>query len=111
DAIMTQQQAMQEADADYVQEMSLYVVMKDFEQESCLILMFWAIAIIGLKLYRNRAENGLLQRPLLSIAEGMNVLPQDARDFARPLQALPPHEREYLLPRALLAALQRFGST
>lgn len=111
DAIMAQQQAMQEADPDYVQEMSMYVVMKDFEQETCLILMFWAIAIIGLKLYRNRAENSLLRRPLLNIAEGMSVLPEDARDYTRPLQALPPHEREYLLPRALLSALHRFGST
>lgn len=111
DAILAQQQVMQEADPEYVQEMSLYVVVRDFEQETCLILMFWAIAIIGLKLHRNRQENKLLQRPLLNIAEGMSVLPQDARDFARPLQALPPHERGYLLPRALLTALQRFSST
>src|SRR5690606_10404690 len=46
DAILAQQQVMQEADPDYVQEMSMYVVLRDFEQETCLILMFWAIAII-----------------------------------------------------------------
>ena len=38
-------------------------------------------------------------------------MPEDSRDYARPVQALPVIERQYLLPRALLAALQRFGST
>lgn len=111
DALLQQQVSMQAQDPDYVQETSIYVVMRDFEQETCLILMFWAISIISLKIYRNRSENKLLQRPLLNLSEGMNILPQDARDFARPLQALPPQEREFLLPRALLSALQRFGST
>jgi len=111
EAIMVQQEQLQAQDPDYVGTPSLYVVMKDFEQETCIILMFWAMAIIGLKLYRNRSENNLLQRPLLNIHEGMSILPQDARDFTRPLQALPPHEREYLLPRALLVALHRFSST
>jgi biopolymer transport protein ExbB/TolQ len=41
----------------------------------------------------------------------MSILPEDARDYARPVQALPFEEREFLLPRALLAALHRFGST
>lgn len=111
DAILVQQAALQAADPDYVSPVSMYVVLRDLEQEACLMLMLWAMAIMGLKMYRNRTENKLLERQLLNIAEGMSILPQDARDFARPLQALPPHEREYLLPRALLSALQRFGIT
>jgi len=111
EAIMAQQSAMQEADPDYVQERSFYVVMRDYEQETCIILMFWALSIIGLKVWRNRKENTLLQRPLLNVSEGMSILPEDARNFARPVQALPPEEREYLLPRALLSALQRFNTT
>lgn len=111
DAVMAQQEAMQAQDPDYVSDSSIFVVLKDYEQETCLVLMLWAISIISLKMYRNRAENRLLQRPLLNLSEGMNILPQDARDFARPLQALPPHQREYLLPRALLSGLQRFSTT
>jgi biopolymer transport protein ExbB/TolQ len=111
DAILAVQAAMQAADPDYVSPVSMYVVLRDMEQEACLMLMFWAMAIMGLKMYRNRSDNTLLQRPLLNIAEGMSILPQDVRDFARPLQALPPQERESLLPRALLSALQRFGIT
>lgn len=111
DAIMEQQAAQQAVDPEFVGERSLYVVMKDYEQETCIILMLWAMSIIGLKIYRNRNENKLLDHSLLNLSEGMSILPEDARDFARPVQALPAAQRQYLLPRALLAALQRFGST
>jgi biopolymer transport protein ExbB/TolQ len=111
DVVIAQQELMQAQDPNYVQPTSLYVVLKDYEQESCIILTLWAIAIIGLKVQRNRAESRLLERQLLNLSEGMSILPQDARDHARPVQALPPLERSYLLPRALLSGLQRFAST
>jgi biopolymer transport protein ExbB/TolQ len=111
DVIVQEQAALQAADPDYVAERSLYVVMRDFEQETCIILMLWAISIIGLKIVRNRRENQLLDRQLLKLSEGMSILPEDARDYIRPVQALPEDQRQYLLPRALIAALQRFGST
>lgn len=105
------QAEMQAADPEYVADRSLWVVLRDYEQETVIILMFWAMSIIGLKVYRNRREARLLERPLLNLSEGMSILPEDTRDYARPVQALPEPERQYLLPRALLAALQRFGST
>lgn len=111
EAILAQQEEMQAVDPEYVQERSLFVVLRDYEQEVVIILMFWASSIIGLKFYRNRREARLLERPLLNLSEGMSILPEDARDFARPVQALPYPERDFLLPRTLLAALQRFGST
>ena len=111
EAVQVQEAALQAADPNYTQARSMYVVMKDYEQETCIILMLWAMSIIGLKMVRTRNESKLLERSLLNLSEGMSILPEDARDYARPLQALPENEREYLLPRALLAALQRFGST
>jgi biopolymer transport protein ExbB/TolQ len=38
-------------------------------------------------------------------------LPEDARNYSRPVQALAERERELLLPRALLAGLHRFQTT
>ncbi|MGV3590670.1 MAG: MotA/TolQ/ExbB proton channel family protein [Gammaproteobacteria bacterium] len=111
DAVLAQQAIMQEQNPDFVQPVSMYVVLKDYEQEAEIILMFWALAIIALKLKRNRDEAKLLDRKLLNIADGMSVLPQDAREHARALQALPPQERGYLLPRALLQGLNRFSAT
>jgi len=111
DAIMAQQIILQEADPNYIQERSLYVVMRDYEQETCIILMLWALSIISLKVWRNRKESNLLERSLLNLSEGISILPEDARNYARPVQALPAQEREYLLPRALISALQRFNTT
>lgn len=111
EADLAQQAAQQAIDPNYVADRSMYVVLKDYEQETCIILMLWAMSIIGLKIYRNRSENKLLQHSLLNLSEGMSILPEDARDYARPVQALPADQREYLLPRVLLSALQRFGST
>ncbi|MCB1749878.1 MAG: MotA/TolQ/ExbB proton channel family protein [Gammaproteobacteria bacterium] len=90
---------------------SFFVVIKDYEQESCFVLMLWATAIMGYKARHVLRERRHLARPLLSVEPGRRILPEDSRAYARPLQALPEQEREYLLPRALLAALQRFGST
>jgi biopolymer transport protein ExbB/TolQ len=111
DAILKEQQARQDAGEKYVTERSIYIVIKDYEQESCFILALWAIAIMGLKMKVALHERRLLNQSLLEVIPGTSILPEDTRQYARPLQALPENEREYLLPRALLAALQRFGST
>ncbi|HDY81491.1 MAG TPA: MotA/TolQ/ExbB proton channel family protein, partial [Halieaceae bacterium] len=87
------------------------VVIRDFEQEACLILMIWALAIMGYKGRGAMKEQELLDRRLLDIPEGTSVLPEDAREYSRSLEALPDKEQDYLLPRTLLSALQRFATT
>lgn len=109
--IQQQQTMMQEADENYVPERSIYIVMKDFEQETCIILFLWALSIVGMKTLRTMRERSLLDRELLQVSDGTSILPEDARQYARPVQALAEKERGYLLPRALLAGLHRFGTT
>lgn len=111
DITLERQAAMQEADESYVPDRSLYVVLRDMEQEICIILFFWALSIMGGKVVRTMRERRLLDRSLLPVTEGTSILPEDARRYARPLQALPDKEQSYLLPRVLMAALHRFGST
>ena len=111
DALIEQQQVRQEAGETAVTNRSIYVVIKDFEQEACFILALWVIAIMARKARVALHERRLLDRSLLEVTPGTSILPEDTRQYARPLQALPENEREYLLPRALLTALQRFGST
>jgi biopolymer transport protein ExbB/TolQ len=41
----------------------------------------------------------------------MRILPEDAREYARPIEALPAAEAACLLPRALLVSLYRFAAT
>jgi biopolymer transport protein ExbB/TolQ len=111
DAIIAAQAERAAAGEAYAQERSLYVVLKDYEQESCFVLMFWAMAIMGYKTRSALRERSLLQEDIVKISEGMSVLPEDTREYARAVQALPDENRNYLLPRALMAALQRFAST
>jgi biopolymer transport protein ExbB/TolQ len=111
EAVLAEQRAAMQNDPNFVAERSIYVVLKDWEQEAEIILGLWALAIIGYKSWRARNERALLARDLVQVPEGMRILPEDAREYARPLEALPPAEAECLLPRALLAALYRFGAT
>ena len=96
---------------DFVRERSTWVLVKDLEQESCFILMFWALAIMGYKAMIITRERQLLDVELVPIAEGMRILPEDTREFARQVQALPEKQKSSLLPRALLTALRRFNTT
>lgn len=111
DAQLKQQAELLAAGTDFTPERTLTVVIRDFEQEACFILLIWALAIMGYKGLRTAREGDLLQRSLLDIPEGTSVLPEDAREFSRALEALPEQEQDYLLPRTLLSALQRFATT
>ena len=109
--IIEEQNQAAAVDPDYVRERSVWVLIKDMEQESCFILMFWALAIMGYKTVNLLDERKLLEVDLIPVAEGMRILPEDTREFSRQVQQLPDENRRMLLPRALLNALQRFSST
>ena len=111
DAEIQREMALQAAGEDFVPERSFTVVIRDFEQEACFILLIWALAIMGYKARRAIREQSLLDRALLDIPEGTSVLPEDSREYSRSLEALPEQEQDYLLPRTLLSALQRFATT
>ena len=103
-AIQAAQQAAGEAPTG---NRSLAIVIKDYEQEACFILLLWALAIMGLKAARTRSEVQMLDRELIAIPDGTSILPRDAREQSRSLEALPADEQDYLLPRALGNALSR----
>ena len=108
---MKAERARLEENPDAIQRRSIWVIIKDYEQEACFILFFWAVAILVYKGVAANQQNSLLQRDLIQIPEGIRVLPEDSRDLARKIQALPASTQHSLLPRALLAALHRFEST
>jgi biopolymer transport protein ExbB/TolQ len=56
-------------------------------------------------------ERKLLNHQLLTIPEGTRILPKDARQISRPIQALSSTQKKGLIPRVLLIALHRFDST
>jgi biopolymer transport protein ExbB/TolQ len=111
DAVLLAQAELLAAGADFVPERSIYVVIRDLEQESCFILLLWALAIMGYKARQAMEEQQLLGQRLIDVPAGTSILPEDAREYSRSLEALDEKTQDFLLPRTLLAALQRFATT
>jgi biopolymer transport protein ExbB/TolQ len=111
DAILGEQAALMQSDPNYVQQRSGWVIIRDFEQEACFVLMFWAFAIMAYKSVLAARERKLLLADLIPVTDGTRILPEDAREYARQVQGLPAAQQRYLLPRALLSALHRFAAT
>lgn len=98
-------------DKAYVPQRSFFLVIKDVEQEGEIIHFVWAMLIIGYKAFLVRRERKLLQRELIHVPEGIKVLPEDAKDYARQLEALPEDDKQMLVVRALQRTLDRFAAT
>ncbi len=111
DIIMGEQRALMETDPNYVQERSVWVIVRDLEQEACFVLMIWAMAIMAYKGVVLSREHRLLEMDLVPTGEGTKILPEDAREYERQIEALSPVERSLLLPRSLQSALHRFRAT
>jgi len=109
--IIAEQALRIQQEAGYTPERSIWVLIRDFEQEACFILALWAFAIMAYKALAAVKERRLLQRELLPVREGVRILPEDTREYGRSLQSLQERIRGMLLPRVLEASLERFGST
>ena len=66
---------------------------------------------MGFKIGSILNERKLLEANLISISDGMKILPDDARDLERQIELLDEKKQTMVLPRALLSALRRFGAT
>lgn len=111
EAELEQQAARINLDGNYVPKRSVYVLVRDYEQEACFILMLWALMIMSYKATHLFRERGMLDKDLLHAKEGIKFLPQDMHKLSRQIQSLPAEQQDYLLPRALQVALHRFSST
>ncbi|MCZ6502263.1 MAG: MotA/TolQ/ExbB proton channel family protein [Gammaproteobacteria bacterium] len=110
-AVLEERAIQINANPSYVPERSAYVVVRDMEQEACFILMFWAISLMGYKALQSQQERKILQLDLIPLTRGTSILPEDSREYSRPIQALTDSQQGFLLPRSLLTALHRFRST
>jgi biopolymer transport protein ExbB/TolQ len=111
EAITQTELARMKVDRTYVPKRSFYLVIKDFEQELEIIHFVWAMLIIGYKAWLVRRERIFLNREFVSVPEGIKVLPEDAKDYARQLEALGPDDKTSLVVRALQRTLDRFAAT
>jgi biopolymer transport protein ExbB/TolQ len=108
---ITVTQAGSNVKAQVLQLRSVYVILKDHEQELCVILCLWSLLLLARQAQDTRLARQLLDRDYVKIGEGQVVLPEDARVYSRPLESLPPAEASRFLPRLLMVAYNRFGAT
>jgi biopolymer transport protein ExbB/TolQ len=97
--------------AQVLQLRSVYVILKDHEQELCVILCMWSLLLLGRQAWLTQKDRQLLDKDYVRIGEAQVVLPEDARVHSRPLEALPRQEQDGFLPRLLMVAYNRFGAT
>lgn len=111
EAITQAELARMQEDRTYVPKRSFYLVIKDFEQELEVIHFVWAMLIISYKAWLVRRERKFLERDFIHVPAGIKVLPEDAKDYARQLEALGPDDQQSLVVRALQRTLDRFAAT
>lgn len=111
DEFIQHEHELMTADSSYVQKKNFFVVVRDFEQEACFILMFWALSIMGYKGLSSWRQNKLLDEDLLKLPVDFPIGPEDAKVLLKKLKKLPDNIQNYLLPRALKVSIQRFGTT
>jgi biopolymer transport protein ExbB/TolQ len=90
---------------------SVWVIVRDYEQEIAFILATWSIGLIIQQARAVGRDRKLLDNKYIDVDENHVVLPEDARAYARPLERLAPEEQDMFLPRALMVGLNRFGAT
>jgi biopolymer transport protein ExbB/TolQ len=108
---LQQEAANMAADPAYISQQSLFVVIKDYEQETCFVLMLWALSILSYKGLAAWRQHKLLERDLLQLPKSLPIGPEDTRELAERVHGLPSLEKQYLLPRALLTGIERFSAT
>jgi biopolymer transport protein ExbB/TolQ len=101
-------------ETDYTPQRSIFIILKDFEQQACLTLMVWAVIILSYKLYLVAQESKLLRIKFIQIEEGERIIPADALDHYREVEGVVNRNeswRDRLLPEVLSIGLHRFHST
>ena len=111
DAFIAAENVRLQHEPDSERQRSYYVIVRDYEQEACFVLMFWALAIIGFKGAASFRQQSQLEDDFIGLPDGATISSNEIDPIYQRLRQLPEKKQEYLLPRALLAAMERFSAT
>ncbi len=98
----------------YAPKRSIFIILKDYEQQVCLTMMVWAAIILSHRLVVVAREQQMLKVDFVPIEEGERIIPDDALDFYKDLSTAMEQKkswRDRLLPQVVLIGLHRFHST
>lgn len=112
DAFLAEERAQIKLDSKYQPQRSFFVVVRDFEQETCFVLMVWALSILGFKTVAVLRQKNQLDLDLVGLPEGTYVTLESAQQASSLIRKrIPDKAQDYLLPRVILSAIDRFSST
>jgi biopolymer transport protein ExbB/TolQ len=112
--IATRLQAARDLDAGATPPRSIFIILKDLEQQIVSTLFVWATCLLTFKLVQVGRERQLLNLEFVPVDPGERVIPEDALDRYKDLRVMVesrPAWRERLLPEVVLTALHRFQAT
>ncbi|MFT5289707.1 MAG: biopolymer transport protein ExbB/TolQ [Planctomycetota bacterium] len=101
---------LMEADPNHKSESSPYVILRDYEQEACFVLMIWAMAILGFKMRRANGQRRYLETDFIGEVEGNRITTQAAARIAQRIRSQKGLQ-SLLLPDVLATTLERFHTT
>jgi len=110
-AFMAEEELLLKENPSHVLQRNFYVVLKDYEQEACFILMLWALAILCFKGINGYRQRQLLDEDLLQLPPTLPLGPEDTRTLLQNLSEQTASVSTCLLPKALTLGIQRFGVT
>ena len=90
---------------------SMWIILKDGEQETCIILAVWSLCLLGMRAADVIKNRRLLALRFVDLQKDFVILPEDTRAYTRHTASMAPDEQDRLLPRALNIALARFAVT
>jgi biopolymer transport protein ExbB/TolQ len=114
EALSQRIQATETGGETYAPQRSIFIILKDYEQQVCLTLMVWAGIILFFKLFLVAREQQLLKVDFVPIEEGERIIPDDALDYYKDLNMAMDRKKtwkERLVPQVVLIGLHRFNST
>jgi biopolymer transport protein ExbB/TolQ len=111
EADMIEQTRLLQENPDRVPRRSYFVVVRDYEQEACFVLMLWALAILTFKAVVAIRQQAQLDEDFIGVSPGEIINTDGVAPIASRIRQLPLRKQDYLLPRVLLGALSRFSAT
>ena len=111
DTWVDEQRAAMVADPKHKAGGSIFIILKDPEQEAAVIGAIWALTLSALKIVEVRRQRRPLGAGVIGVPAGIRVLPEDVREWTRQIENLSAGERNSVLPRLMQRALKRFGET
>ncbi len=117
ETIAITQQVLRERDGGkdgYVPERNIYIILKNYEQESCFVLLSWAMTIIIYKLFQVYKEKKVMGETFVDIERGERIIPLEALSHCKHLESRLKNTPDFigkLLPSVILTGLYRFHST